>query len=127
MIAPAGVGGGAAAAGVGAVDDVVVDERGAVEKFNDGSKTDGAGSVATGVSVAEKEQRRTQAFAATTKKIAGDFADGLVGRGALAREFLFDEDQIVANQIKNFFNRQKRDGTSPWPALQSAFPCSWDA
>ena len=36
MIAPAGVGGGAAAAGVGAVDDVVVNQSGAVEEFDDG-------------------------------------------------------------------------------------------
>jgi len=36
MIAPAGVGGGAAAAGVGAVDDVVVDQSGTVEEFDYG-------------------------------------------------------------------------------------------
>jgi len=46
MIAPAGVGGGAAAAGVGAVDDVVVDQSGTVEEFDYGGKFDGAAGVA---------------------------------------------------------------------------------
>jgi hypothetical protein len=51
MIAPAGVGGGAAAASVGAVDDVVVNKRGAVEKFDDCGETNGAGTIRTGISV----------------------------------------------------------------------------
>ena len=42
MVAPAGIGGGAATARVGGVDDVVVDERGAVEKLNDGGEFYGA-------------------------------------------------------------------------------------
>ena len=37
MIAPARIGGGASAAGVGAVNHIVVDEGGAVEEFDDGS------------------------------------------------------------------------------------------
>ena len=40
----------------------------------------------------------------------------------------FDEDEVVADQIENFFNRQKRDGTSPWAGLcglRSA--CTWDS
>jgi hypothetical protein len=51
MIAPAGIGGGAAAARVGTVNDIVVDERGAVEEFDNGGEADGAGAVRTGISV----------------------------------------------------------------------------
>lgn len=113
MVAPAGVCGGAAAAGVSAVYDVVVDERGAVQEFDYGGEANGTGTIFSGVGVSEQEQRGTQALAASAEKIAGDFADRLIGSGALAREFLFDENEVVANQIENFFNRQKRDGTSP--------------
>ena len=42
VIAPAGIRGGPAAAGVGAVDDVVVDQRGAVQQFDDGGEANGA-------------------------------------------------------------------------------------
>jgi hypothetical protein len=31
----------------------------------------------------------------------------------LPREFLFDQDEIVADEIKNFFGREQRDGLSP--------------
>jgi hypothetical protein len=113
MITPARIRRRAAAAGVSAVDYVIVNERSAVKKFNDGGEANCAGTIFASISIGEQEQRGTQALAASTEKIAGDFADRLVGRGALARQFLFDEDQIVAHQIENFFNRQKRDGTSP--------------
>jgi hypothetical protein len=51
MIAPAGVGGRAAAASVSAVDDVVVDQRSAVEKFDNGGEANGAATIRTGVGV----------------------------------------------------------------------------
>jgi hypothetical protein len=57
MIAPAGIGGGAAAAGVSAVYDVVVDESGAVKEFDYGGETNGSGAIFAGVSVGEQEQR----------------------------------------------------------------------
>jgi hypothetical protein len=41
----------------------------------------------------------------------------LISAGALTREFLFDEDEVVANQIENFLDRQKRDGTFSWAGL----------
>ncbi len=65
MIAPAGVGGGTAAASVGAVDDVVVDQGGAVEKFDDSGEFDGAaafGRRTGGVAVTEQKQCRAKAL-----------------------------------------------------------------
>ncbi len=97
MIAPAGICGGAAAASVGAVNYVVVDEGGAVQKFDHGGEANGTGTIFTGVGIGEQEQRGAQALTASTEKIAGDFADRLIGGSALARELLFDEDQIVAH------------------------------
>lgn len=117
MISPAGICRRAAAAGVRAVDHVVVDERGTVKKFDDRSETNGAGTIFTGVGVGEKEQRGAQALAASTEKIAGDFTDGLIRGGALSGKLLLDQNEVVANQIENFLDRQKRDGTSPWAGL----------
>ena len=57
MIAPTGIGRGAAAARVGAVDDIVVNQRGAVEQFHDGGEPDGATSVACVRQVAREKQQ----------------------------------------------------------------------
>ena len=113
MVAPTGICRGSAATRVRAVDYIVVDKRGAVKKFDYRGQTNRAGAVFTGVCIGEKEQRGTQALATSTEKIAGDFADRLIRRSALARKFLLNENEIVANQVEDFFNRQKRDGTSP--------------
>ena len=93
-----------------------------MEKFDNGGEANGAGTIFSCVGIGEKQQSGAQALAASTEEIAGDFADRLIGGGALAREFLFDEDQVVANQIKNFFNRQKRDGAFPWAGIAACVP-----
>lgn len=67
MIAPAGICGGATAAGVGAVYDVVVDERGAVQEFDYGGEANCAGTIFTGVRVGEQEQRWAKALSATAE------------------------------------------------------------
>lgn len=102
VIAPAGVGGGAAAAGVGAVDDIVMDERGAVNHLDDGSERNrGAALIATG-SCGEQKQSGAQTLAAALAEIAADFGDGLDGFAGLHGDFAFDESKIVAHEIKNF-------------------------
>jgi hypothetical protein len=109
VIAPAGIRGGAAAAGVGTVDDIVVNERGAVEKFDDGGELDGAAGIAFAsgsVAVSKQEQCGAEALPSPAEEIAGDFRDGLVGRGALAREFLLDLHEVFAHQFKNLFDGQ---------------------
>src|SRR6185369_6465259 len=113
VIAPAGVRRGAAAAGVGRVDDVVVDERGAVEEFDDGGKSNGAAAGVACVTCGKEEQSGTQALAAATEKIAGDFGNRRKGGGALSRQFLFDQHEVVPDEIKDLPNCQQRDGLPP--------------
>jgi hypothetical protein len=58
MITPAGIRGGAAAAGVGAIDYIVVNQGGAVEEFDYGGQFYGAPCVPTascGVSMTKKQ------------------------------------------------------------------------
>src|SRR6202030_2876235 len=100
MIAPAGVGGGAATACVGAINHIVVDKGGAVEEFDDGGELDGAAGIAIAsgsVAVSEQEQCGAETLPSPAEKIAGDFGDGLVGGGALAREFLLDLYEVFAH------------------------------
>jgi len=69
MIAPAGIGGRTAAAGIGAINHIVVDEGSAVEEFDDGGEADGTarvGRAAASVAVTEKEQRGAETLAAAT-------------------------------------------------------------
>jgi len=79
-----------------------------VEEFDDGGELDGALTVAfaaRGVAVSEQEQRGPEALPSPAEKIAGDFGDGLIGGGTLARKFLFDPNQVFAHQFKDFFYR----------------------
>jgi hypothetical protein len=54
--------------------------------------------------VREQKQRGAEALPSPAEEIAGDFRDGLIGRGALAREFLLNLHQVFAYQFKNLFD-----------------------
>ena len=107
VIAPAGIGGGATAACVGAVDDIVMNEGGAMKEFDDGGELDGAAGIAFAsgsVAVGKQEQRGAEALPSPAEEIAGDFGDGLVSGGALARKLLLDLHEVFAHQFKNLFD-----------------------
>jgi hypothetical protein len=101
VIAPAGVGGGATAARVCAVDDIVVDERGAVNHFDDRAQGNGSAALVAAGSGGEQKQSGTKALAAAFAKIAADFSNGLDGLPGLRGDFAFDQGKVLANQIKN--------------------------
>ncbi len=68
-VAPGGVGGGAAAAGVGLVDDVVVDEGGGVQHLDHGAEPDAAASGAAERLGREQQQQGTDALAAAGDQV----------------------------------------------------------
>jgi hypothetical protein len=111
VIAPAGVGRGAATARVGAIDNVVMDERGAVNHFDDSAERNGGGALISAGASSKQKKRRTEAFAATFAEIAANFGDRLDGFAGLGGEFAFDEGKIVANEVKHFANGQDGDGS----------------
>jgi len=90
-----------------------VDQRGAVQEFYDGSQTDGAAISASGMARGEKQERGPQPLSATAEQVRSDFRNRRKGSFALPREFFLDQREIVADQIKNLFDRQQRDGVSP--------------
>ena len=102
-VAPGGVGGGAAAAGVGLVDDVVVDEGGGVEHLDDGAEADaGLTGAAEGLG-GEQEESGADSFAAAGHEVGGDVGDDVDGRGGLAGELVLDGGEIVAEKVEDFF------------------------
>ena len=110
MIAPFGIGGRAAAACVGAVDHVIVNQRGAVQKFDDGGEPNAAAVFAARVTCGKKQERGAQALPSAAQQICGDFRDSGEGCVALPRELFLDEDEVVADEIKNLFSGEQRDG-----------------
>jgi len=113
MIAPSCIGGGAAAAGIRAVDDVVVDQRRAVQKFDDRGETDGAAISAARITRGKKQERGTHALPTTAQQIGGNFGDRRKGGFGLPRKLFFDQEEVVADEIKNLFSRKQSDGKSP--------------
>lgn len=109
MIAPTGVCRRTAAASVRAIDDVVVNQRGAMQEFDHGCELDGAAAVripAGSVTMAQEQQSRPEALPSPAQQVAGDFGNRLIGCRTLARKFLFDKDQVFPHQLKNLLDRQ---------------------
>lgn len=113
MIAPFRIRGRTASACAGAVNDIVVDQRGAMKKFDDGGKPNRAAVSAACVTRRKEQKRGTQPLPSTTQQIGDNFGDGGKGRVTLPRKFLFDQNEVVADQIKYLLDRQQRDGASP--------------
>ena len=112
MISPAGISRWAAAARVGAVNHVVMNQCGAVEKLHDGGKMNRAVAIWARVTVRKQKQRGTKTLPSSAKKIAGDFADRLEGSRTLAGKLLFNQDQVIADEVEDFLDGQERDGRS---------------
>ena len=83
-----------------------------MEEFNDGGKVNGALAICTRVAVGKQEQRRAEALSSPAQQIAGDFADRLERGSTLAGKLLFDQNQVVADEVEDFLDGQKRDGRS---------------
>jgi hypothetical protein len=84
-----------------------------VQEFYDGSQTDRAAIGASGMARREKQERGAQALSATAEQVRRNFRNGRKSSFALPRELFLDQNEIVADQIKNLFDRQQRDGVSP--------------
>ncbi len=109
VIAPAGIGGGAAAAGVRAVDDVVMDESGAVNHFDDGAERYGAAALIAAGSGGKEQKRGAKALAAAFAKVAADFGNGLNSLARLDGDFALDERKVVTDEVKNLAYGQNGD------------------
>jgi hypothetical protein len=65
-----------------------MNQRGAVEKFNNGGEPDGAATIGLasgGVAMTKQQESGPKALPSPAEEITGNFGDRLKGRGALAR------------------------------------------
>ncbi len=101
-VAPGGVGGGAAAAGIGLVDDIVVDEGGGVEHLDDGTEADAGVAGTAECFRGEKEEQGADALASASDEVLGDVGDDGDFGGRLAGELQLDGGEVVAEEFKDF-------------------------
>ena len=90
MVSPARVGRRPAAARIGAIDHVVVDEGGAMDQLDDGAQAHGGGALVTRISGGQQEQRGAQALASSAEQVTGDFGHRLARQAGLLRDLPFD-------------------------------------
>jgi len=104
VIAPSGIRGGAAAAGIGAVDHVVVNQCRAVQKLDDSGEANGAAVLAAGVVRREAGARDACAF---LLRLGGtrDFGNGRKAASLWRASSFLNQEEVVADQIKNLFRR----------------------
>jgi hypothetical protein len=84
-----------------------------MQKFNDGGEANGAAILAARAACGKEQEGGAQAFPSPAQQIRSDFRDSGEGCVALPREFFLDQKEVVADEIKNFFGREQRDGLSP--------------
>ena len=115
-VAPGGVGGGAAAAEFGLVDDVVVDQGCGVEHLDHGAEADaGVRGAAEGFG-GEQQQQRADALAAAGHQVLRDVGDDVDFGGGLAGKLLLDGGEVVAEEVEDLFGG--RDGESAHATLE---------
>jgi hypothetical protein len=83
-----------------------------VQKLDHCRKMDGALPIGAGIAVGKEQQGGSQALPSSAEKIAGDFADRLEGSRTLAGKLLFNQDQVIADEVEDFLDGQERDGRS---------------
>ena len=106
LVAPGGVGRRAAAARVGAVDDVVVDQRGGVHHLHHRAQADGAGAGVAEQVRGEQQQRRPDALAAALAQVFGNFGDGADAGGGVAAQLLLDRHEVFPQQLEDLSRRR---------------------
>jgi hypothetical protein len=84
-----------------------------VQELHDSSQADRTAIGAACVARREKQERGAQALSAAPEQVRRDFRNRRKSSVTLPREFFLDKREIVADQIKNLFDRQQPDGVSP--------------
>jgi len=90
-----------------------MDQRRAVQKFDNGGEADGAAIFTARVACGKEQERGTHALSTTAEQIRSNFRHGRKGGIALPRELFLDQDEVVADEIKNLFSREQRDSKPP--------------
>jgi hypothetical protein len=74
-----------------------MNQRRAVQELNNGGEANGAAILAARITCGKQEQRGAHALPSSAEQVSRDFRDGRKRGVALAREFFFDQDKVVAD------------------------------
>ena len=118
VVAPTGIGRGTSSARPGAVDHVIVNQRSAVQQLDHCCKANRAAIFAPRIIRGKQQQSGAQALPSAAEQIRGNFRHRRVRRVALARQLVFHQSEVVADEIENLFRREKCDGLPPGPCLR---------
>src|SRR5882724_5018823 len=113
MISPARICRRPPAPRVRAVNHVVVNQRGAVQQFDNCRKSDCSFSAPSRITICQQQQCGAHALSPAAQQISRNFRHRLKRRRALPRKLLLHQQQVFAYQLKNLFCRQKGDLFSP--------------
>src|SRR5208282_1525573 len=102
-VAPLRVGGGTAAADLGLVNEVIVDERRRVDDLNDGRELYRALALVAEELGREQQQRWTDSLAPAGAQVLADLRNRGNVRDRIAPELFFDRDNVVTQKIEDFF------------------------
>jgi hypothetical protein len=109
-VAPGGVGRRTAAADVGLVDDVVVDQGCGVEHLDYGAEADARVAGAAEGFGGEQQQQRADALAAAGHQVLRDVGDDVDVGGGLAGKLLLDGGEVVAEEVEDLFGGRDGEG-----------------
>jgi hypothetical protein len=101
VVAPAGVHRHPAAPQVGAVDDVVVDERGGVDELHDRRVEHGAVALVAAQARRHQQHRRADALAAARLDVAAHLGNERDARLDVADELLLDGVEVAADRFED--------------------------
>jgi len=76
-----------------------------VQELDNSGQADSAAILAASVACGKKQKGGTHALPSPAQQIRGDFRDGWKSGIALPRELFLNQDEIVADEIKNLFSR----------------------
>ncbi len=102
-ISPLRVGRRTAAAGLGLVDDVVVNQRGSVNDLDDGAESNGTTSLIVQQLRGKQQQGRTDSLAAAGAQVLADLGDGPDVGDRVAAKLVLQRDEVIPQQIEDFF------------------------
>jgi hypothetical protein len=94
-----------------------MNQRGAVQQLDHGSKPNRTAVFATRIIRGEQQQRWPQALPSSTKQIRGNLRNCRERGVALTRQLVFHQSEVVADEIENLFRREQCDGLPPGRCL----------
>ena len=107
---------------VGAVDNVVMNQRGGVHHLHHRAQSDGARARVAQHVRRQQQQRRPDALAAALPQVFGNLRDRAYAGGGVPAQLLLDRHQVVPQQIEDLSRRRYRQCAQCSPVFSVSLP-----